>query len=156
MSQDGDDSAWRARQSSGTRLVLDKSEGAHTAFWRGAAEFYTAARQAPLRDSTPQYVLIFHAVELSLKAFLIGKGLQLTELRRTPFGHDLKALYDRARETGFPAHTEDTAKFITWINEYARDVSIRYDFSSDRTLPMAEVLFPIVEAFIAAAKPSKP
>jgi hypothetical protein len=148
---------WRARQSTGTRLVLaDTStvEGLHHAVWCGAGEFYNVALRVIPTDSSPQYVLIFHAIELALKALLLGKGLTLDELKKRPYGHNLVNLYEAAQQrSGLRLPVADADKFLTWINEYHdRDALIRYEFTRTRTLPMADTLFPIVAALIEAGK----
>ncbi len=147
---------WRARQSTGTRLVLTDTstpDGLRHAIWCGAGEFYNVARRATPADSAPQYVLIFHAIELALKAFLIGKGFTSAKLKKSPFGHNLVELYKTAQQQGLLLPVADVDKFLVWINEYHdRDALIRYEFTKTRTLPMAEVLFPIIAALIEAAK----
>jgi hypothetical protein len=147
---------WRARQSTGTRLVLTDTstpEGLRHAIWCGAGEFYNVALRAMPADSAPQYFLIFHAIELALKAFLIGKGLTTAKLKKPPFGHNLVKLYEIAQKHGLRLPVADVDKFLAWINEYHdRDALIRYEFTTTRTLPMVEVLSPIVAALIDAAK----
>jgi hypothetical protein len=147
---------WRARQSTGTRLVLiDTStpEGLRHAIWCGAGEFYNAALRVTPTDSAPQYVLIFHAIELALKAFLIGKGFATAQLKKHPFGHNLVNLYETAQQHDLRLVVADADKFLAWVNEYHdRDALIRYEFTKARTLPMAEMLFPIVAALIEAGK----
>jgi hypothetical protein len=71
--------------------------------WRYARDFadagdaaYEVARYQPF---VPAYYLMGHSIELSLKAFLLGAGVPLDELKRD-FGHDLSALLDRAHHLG--------------------------------------------------------
>jgi hypothetical protein len=104
-------------------------------------------------DSAPQYVLTFHAIELALKAFLIGKGFTTAQLRRHPFGHNLVRLYETAQQHDLRLSVADAGEFLAWANEYHdRDGAIRYEFTETRTLPMVETLFPIVAALIEAGK----
>ena len=76
---------------------------------RYAADFYEAAMGA---DRTlgmkpgyetfapiPVLYLVGHSIELSLKAFLLHKGVGLRELRRH-FGHDLHECLKKAKELG--------------------------------------------------------
>jgi hypothetical protein len=46
----------------------------------------------------PAYYLIGHSIELSLKAFLRGRGVPLKTLRSRAFGHDLEALLKESRK----------------------------------------------------------
>ena len=48
------------------------------------------------RASFPAYFLVGHSIELSLKAFLLAKGIGLSELRKK-FGHDLAKLISECR-----------------------------------------------------------
>jgi len=50
--------------------------------------------------SSAEYILIAHALELSLKAFLAKRGLSEKELRNEPYGHNLDSLYDEAVKRG--------------------------------------------------------
>lgn len=49
-------------------------------------------------------MLVGHAIEVYLKAWLAKHDEAYTEskLRRQPFGHNLRALYQEARDQGFP------------------------------------------------------
>lgn len=49
------------------------------------------------RAFMPYYFLLGQSIELSLKAFLLGRGVPLKELRSKKYGHNLKALLDEAR-----------------------------------------------------------
>ena len=75
-----------------------------SAFWRRAKEFSAAAsleaEAAGDRVSLPAYYLWGHSIELSLKVFLIGKGITLSELKNRVLGHNLTALWERAKSLG--------------------------------------------------------
>ena len=43
------------------------------------------------------YYLVGHSIELSLKAFLLSRGVPITALRKRPYGHNLAALLREAR-----------------------------------------------------------
>jgi len=49
------------------------------------------------RAFMPYYFLIGQSIELSLKAFLLGRGVPLSELRSRKYGHNLHALAGEAR-----------------------------------------------------------
>ena len=69
--------------------------------WRYGNDFRKAALAVLLQHNDrafmPYYFLLGQSIELSLKAFLLGRGVALKELRSKTYGHDLKALLDEAR-----------------------------------------------------------
>ena len=69
--------------------------------WRYGNDFRKAALAVSShyndRAFMPYYFLLGQSIELSLKAFLLGRGVSLKELRSKKYGHDLKALLDEAR-----------------------------------------------------------
>lgn len=75
---------------------------------RMAKEYLSAATriQAPprseieafrLRLSWPAYFLVGHAIELSLKGYLLAQGMSTSQLRSRAYGHDLSALLAECR-----------------------------------------------------------
>ena len=83
--------------------------------WRYGNDFRKAALAVLTQHNDPAFVpyyfLLGQSIELSLKAFLMGRGVPLKVLRSRKYGHDLKALLDEARrrKLGFevnlaPAH----------------------------------------------------
>jgi len=68
--------------------------------WRYGKEFSEAAhlvhREALPLLSAPAYYLLGHSIELLLKAFLLGRGVPLKELKSKRLGHDLDVLFRRA------------------------------------------------------------
>jgi hypothetical protein len=111
--------------------------------------------------SAGEYILIAHALELSLKAFLARHELPEEELRKQ-YGHDLDRLYDAAVERGLalPSITAVNVKgIITWINEYhSEGEPVRYALryaALTRTLPAGAVVFPIIDAILLAAGASE-
>ena len=69
--------------------------------WRYGNDFREAALaltdQHDVSRFMPYYFLIGQSIELSLKAFLLGRGESLRALRSRKFGHDLDALQTEAR-----------------------------------------------------------
>src|SRR3990170_611670 len=63
-------------------------------FWIYARDFRRAADVLPNKSafSPVAYYLHCHSIELSLKAFLLRRGISLRVLRNRPLGHDLIAL----------------------------------------------------------------
>jgi hypothetical protein len=111
--------------------------------------------------SPGEYILIAHALELSLKAFLAKHGLKEEELRDPPYRHDLDRLYDDAEGCfGLElASIPDAKRFITWVNEYhSRGDPIRHALryaAETRTMPGSSEVFAIIDAILLATGASK-
>jgi len=84
--------------------MTDDSRNLALAFWRRSKEFLEAANlvaeAAGDRVSLPAYYLWGHSIELSLKVFLIGHDITLRELKSRELGHNLAALWQKARSLG--------------------------------------------------------
>ena len=150
----------RHRASTTTRLSIDvKKKDAASLFvdrFRSAAgEFIVCAEKLNdgLFDLSPQYTLLFHAVELGLKAFLAQHGIDKRVLKNE-YGHDLIKLYQAARSRGMTlAAVDNVDRDILWINEWhGAGASIRYEFDEQRTLPICETLFPLARAILNASR----
>jgi hypothetical protein len=82
---------------------MDTARTTAMGFWRHAREFADAARAVRVADGSklrmllPVLYLLGHSVELSLKAFLLGRGVPIGTLRSREYGHDLAALLKEAR-----------------------------------------------------------
>jgi hypothetical protein len=57
-----------------------------------------------LRFNMPIYYLYSHALELTLKAYLLSKGATSNRLRSRDYGHKLKVLWDACLAEGLPHH----------------------------------------------------
>jgi hypothetical protein len=149
----------RARASTITRIVTGidpgAADGMSKAFRQGASECLLAAERLDdgFADLTPEYIVLFHAIELGLKAFLLKPGLPTEKLRKKPFGHDLVQLYAEAKRRGMSLAISDADELISWINEWHDDVKIRYEFANHRTLPICKTLFPLTAAIINSSDP---
>ena len=74
---------------------LNATKKLSTSFRHGATEFVFGAEALEnnrLSNSTPEYVLILHAIELALKAFLAKQGFTANKLRKE-YGHDLGPVF---------------------------------------------------------------
>ena len=95
---------------------------------------------AELRQSVSLvgYYLLGHSVELSLKAFLLGRGLTIKVLRNKPYGHDLVALVREARRRRLgnlvKLSRRDLAVIDT-LNECYGAKELEYAFTGARRLP---------------------
>lgn len=72
----------------------------------------------------PAYFLLTHGIELTLKAYLRHAGLTVEQLGARELGHDLRALYTKARELGlddlYKLTAEDAEAFelLVAVNEF--------------------------------------
>ncbi|MFC4250687.1 hypothetical protein [Sinimarinibacterium flocculans] len=72
-------------------------------FIKHAQEFWAAADLVLSKAqgvSLPAFFLLGRSIELSLKAFLLHKGMSIEMLRLREYGHNLKALLQCARDNG--------------------------------------------------------
>lgn len=72
-------------------------------FFLHAQEFWAAADLVLSKTeggSLPAYFLLGRSIELSLKAFLLHKGMSIATLRSRQYGHSLKTLLECAKEKG--------------------------------------------------------
>ena len=140
-----------------TRVVLgmdpNTNEGRSKGFLQGAVECFYAAQKLDdeLQDTVGEYILIFHALELGLKAYLAKHGYSDKQLRQKPFRHDLVTLCAKAREHGLSIAVHESDALIKWLSESYN--SLRYDFTETREHPMGQVLFPIVAEVLYASQP---
>jgi len=59
-------------------------------FKSGAPECVACARELENLNSTPQYILTFHALELALKSYLASKGMPASTLKEKIFAWAFK------------------------------------------------------------------
>jgi len=150
-------SLFRSKTPTSTRLPTigvdpGTPEGLAKTFVVGAGEYLKGAQDLDegFPDQTGAYMLTFHAIELGLKAFLISYGLSENDLQRR-YGHDLVGLYDEATKRGLTIKEPGVEDTLAWINKWHdTPIKIRYDFKSERKLPMCSTLFPLVTSIIAA------
>lgn len=92
------------------------------------------ARVSPI----PAYFLLTHALELTLKAYLRHAGMSVEQLGARDLGHDLGALYAKARELGLDAVHQMTADdaqafdMLVAVNEFHQ---LRYIQTGFKTFP---------------------
>jgi len=118
--------------------------------YRGlASDIANEAQSMVVPGSVAQHILVFHAIELALKGYLIHSGLTENKLR-TEYSHDLKRLFKKAKAHGLVVDLPHVDEIIAWSNEHHKDGLIRYDNSQDSRLPKCEVLFPVLDAIVNA------
>lgn len=96
------------------------------------------AQELGQRLSLVAYYLAGHSIELSLKAFLLGRGLAVEKLRNRKYGHDLSALLieSRRRKLGncVKLTRQDLAVVHTLNGCYAAK-ELEYMFHGSRKIP---------------------
>lgn len=113
-----------------------------SAFWRRARDFAAAANlvaeAAGDRVSLPAYYLWGHSIELSLKVFLIGQGIPLNELKSRVLGHNLTALFEKAKSLGIERkihlYPADVGVIKVLSQDYA-EKKLEYAETSEFNLP---------------------
>jgi hypothetical protein len=95
-------------------------------FWIDAKAYIDASKilidHAPL--SQPVYFLLSHALELTLKSYLLAKGMHPDEL--TSLGHNLLKAHARAAELGLQVRGEHTLALIERLSDFHNNLIFRY------------------------------
>jgi hypothetical protein len=68
------------------------------------------------RISFPGYFLVGHSIELSLKAFLLARGISVSVLRLKPYGHNLESLLKEARRRRLGTMVKLSTQEVTAVN----------------------------------------
>jgi hypothetical protein len=118
-------------------------------------------------DSLGQVILVLHALELALKAYLIHAGLNEEQLSRRPFSHNLNNAYLEAKKRGLQIivgkdlephdiilrhsdfHGDKTDRLIQWASQLHDRGLLRYELR-DVSLPTCIDLLPIIRAVLEA------
>lgn len=156
-------SPWLTHASTVTRIVIRPeidprtSEGLCAGYRSGAGQCLAAAKQITLPDTTPVFILTFHAIELVLKAFLARSGMNAEQLAKRPYGHNLVKLYDEAKGRGLSINLPNVDDMLACINKFhygeGKGSPVRYEFAEVRTLPICEAhLYPFVQAVADATR----
>jgi len=151
-----------------TNYVL-KAEPAHinvspTGFLVYATDFLNAheSYKSDNAFSPASYYLVCRSLELSMKSFLLAKGMARQEIKdRRKYGHDLKKLLRKAKELGIntispisDAQEEQIVKANDW---YARKGFEYFELQNivdgRETLPNLEVLIRIARCLVKDLKP---
>jgi hypothetical protein len=99
-------------------------------------------------NSSGEYILTAHALELALKAFLAKFSFSDKQLEKS-FRHNLAKLYEESRKLGLSILPDGAETNIQWIGEY-HSGPLRYEYES--TLPPCDAFFDLVESVLAASK----
>jgi len=119
---------------------------------RYAFEYIEAGILVECNDQTPThispipaYFLALHGVELTLKSFLLHKGLTAKELRGSKYGHDLHACNKKAKELGlhsvFKEYPSDdkAMRLLVALNEHQ---GLRYINIGMKHFPLWSIVEP--------------
>lgn len=116
------------------------------------AEEYRRAAALVHGDETlrmPAYNLIGISIELSLKAYLLARGVPLDSLRFRPYGHDLEFLWSEAarlridRVSKVPFVADDVIKAL---NRHYQTHEFRYIKTGLKTVPHWEFIHSVAKA----------
>lgn len=134
---------------------IPKTQGVGT--WRLAEQYLTAAKTLqPVNpaDGFVSYFLYGHALELTLKSFLVSQGSNNKKLKR--IGHDLgRALRSASRHAPFkniPVSDRDRV-VIAGLAGYYRDKEFEYLITGYKRLPLLEDVRDVCERMQRQVKP---
>jgi hypothetical protein len=80
-----------------------------------------------LRFNMPIYYLFSHALELTLKAYLLCKGVTSNRLRSRDYGHKLQVLWEACLTEGLPHHPMNDA-FVAQMIEVLDPFAVDFEF----------------------------
>jgi hypothetical protein len=110
-------------------------------FKSGALECVACARELLNLNSTPQYILTFHALELALKSYLASKGMPALTLKKK-YSHRLSKMLVEARKHGLTVEIEDIDELLVWVDELHGNGSVKYGLEPFQMLPScSDLLF---------------
>lgn len=125
-------------------------------------DFYQACRShiSDNRFSPAQYYLACRSIELSLKAFLLLKGVPRSDLKAKPLGHDLARIYEKCVRLGLEEfivlsrqQKDDIQELNKWYArkgfEYFELESLTSDFN---LLPSVFTVLELANGLILALK----
>ena len=95
-----------------------------------------ALSQSDIEMYSPVYFLLCHAIELSLKAFILASGGSERELKQQDTRHHLNVLRDRACALGYQSANEKTDEVIEMLAPYHSNHSFRYKDPGYASLPI--------------------
>ena len=102
------------------------------------------------------FYLVGHSIELSLKAFLLGRGVPIGKLRNKPFGHNLVSLATEARRRRLGLVVKLTRQellVLELLNECYSAKELEYSFSGARRLPRYRLAVAPASKLLAALEP---
>ena len=134
---------------------------------RVAREYFDAAGQVqqPARSELdvlrqrvcfPAYFLVGHAIELALKAFLLGRGMTVEVLKRRPYQHSLTNILSEARrrKLGQVVKLSKTEVFaVQTLDSCYSAKEFEYAATGLRRLPHYAVVYDTADRLIGGLHP---
>lgn len=134
---------------------------------RYANEFFEAALAADdklgtkpgyeIIAPTPVLYLTGHAIELILKAYLLEKGVHLSELRRKSYGHNLNKCITKANQLGLNTIVTLDAgeqEALQVLNELYKTKQLNYIVTGSKTYPSFGPLETLTKKLLSAIGPT--
>jgi hypothetical protein len=132
---------------------LETRNGIANAYKSLAANIYQSAKTM-LANCVGQHILLYHAIELALKGYLLQHDASLDEEKlQKKFSHDLEKLYEAAKAKGLKVKVKNEGDLIKWANEHHNFGLLRYDIANFKTLPICTDIYPVVDAILVAIVP---
>ena len=103
--------------------------------------------------SSGVHILLMHAIELTLKSYLIWNGLSKADVERQ-FGHKLSKLLSEAKRKGLVLSNPGADELVRELDKYTTRAAIRYDFHF--TMPTLPNSIGIDQSILADTKPPLP
>jgi hypothetical protein len=103
--------------------------GILSAQFSSEARAYLTAADILTRDGSPDinqatYFLMSHALELTLKAYILARGISYDEVLN--LGHNIQKAHVRAESLGLPVEGEHTRTLIRRLSEFHEAFLFRY------------------------------
>jgi hypothetical protein len=120
---------------------------------KDAASYSDAAKQLEhfTKKPAPRYFLYCHAIELSLKAYILASGGNEAEVRKIK--HDLGKAFSRASELGYRPSLDGTKEVIENLDPYHQDYSFRYMRMGLKILPRFEDIDQVANSMLRDIEP---
>lgn len=104
----------------------------------------TASQELAQPVSLVAFYLVGHSIELSFKAFLLGRGMSTASLKNPrTFGHNLNALLIESRKRRLGTYVKLSAteiKIVQLLNDCYSAKEFEYMFNGNRRLPHYSVV----------------
>ena len=109
-------------------------------FWQAGSALRTGDwAKGVSHASKPVEFLYWHAIELFLKAFLLASGISETDLRKSTYGHNIRALAREATDRGLRLKDRDS-EVLSLMQTKDDMIELRYITPGTRTVPEHEEL----------------
>jgi hypothetical protein len=122
-------------------------------FISDAQVYLDAARTLDdFRFKSPLYFLLCHAMELSLKSFILAFGGTQSEMK-FELGHRLKRTFERAVALGYAPNDERVGDLVDWLSPYHETLLFRYEETGIQILPLYGEAVEIIQGMLSQIEP---